>query len=135
MVTDQNSSLQAQWQPSSPEATAASFPKLIEKGEPFAIHFWAEWDRVDRDMDKNIQSIAPRLKGWVTFYAADIDRQENVDWCKSLNIVSIPCLLVFVNGLRTRHIIGLRDEKELMQEILHGMRCDATTKRPWWKLW
>lgn len=135
MGTDQNSSMQAQWQPSYPEATAASFPTLIEKGEPFAIHFWATWDRIDRDMDKAIQSIAPRLKGWVNFYAADIDRSENVDWCRSLNIVSIPCLLVFVNGLRTRHIIGLGDEKRLMQEVLHGLSNVATKKRSWWKLW
>jgi thioredoxin-like negative regulator of GroEL len=135
MDTDQHCSTGTRWQPMSPEVTAASFPKLVEEGEPLAIHFWAEWDRVDRDMDKNIQSIAPRLKGWVIFYAADVDRPENVDWCKSLNIVSIPCLLVFVNGLRTRHIIGLGDEKELTQEILHGLCSVPTTKRPWWKIW
>lgn len=135
MDTDQNRSAGTRWQPVSPEVTAASFPRLVEEGEPLAIHFWAEWNRVDHGMDKNIQSIAPRLKGWVSFYAADIDRPENIDWCKSLNIVSIPCLLVFVNGLRTRHIIGLGDEKELMQEILHGLSNVATKKRPWWKLW
>jgi len=117
----------------SPEVTSASFPSLVEGGVPLAIHFWAEWDRIDRDMDKNIQSIAPRLKGWVNFYAADVDRPENIDWCKSLNIVSIPCLLVFVNGLRTRHIIGLLGEKDLMREILQGLSNVATKKRPWWK--
>jgi thioredoxin-like negative regulator of GroEL len=135
MDTDQYGSTGTRWQPTSPEVTAASFPNLVEEGEPLAIHFWAEWDRIDRDMDKHIQSIAPRLKGWVRFYAADIDRPENVDWCKSLNIVSIPCLLVFVKGQRTRHIIGLGDEKELMQEILHGLSNVATKKRSWWKLW
>ncbi|QDT75970.1 Thioredoxin [Lacipirellula limnantheis] len=119
----------------SPEVTAASFPNLVEGGEPLAIHFWAEWDRVDRDMDKNIQLIAPRLKGWVSFYAADVDRPENIDWCKSLNVVSIPCLIVFVNGLRTRHIIGLGDEKELTQKILHGLCSAPTMQRPWWKFW
>ena len=135
MDADQNRTAGTRWQPVSPEVTAASFPKLVEEGEQLAIHFWAEWDRIDRDMDKNIQSIAPRLKGWVSFYAADIDRPENVDWCKSLNIVSIPCLLVFVKGQRTRHIIGLGNEKRLMQEILQGLSDVATKKRPWWKLW
>ena len=135
MGTDQNRSTGTRCQPASPEVTATSFSKLVEAGEPFAIHFWADWDRLDRDMDNRIPSIAPRLKDWVSIYAADIDRPENVEWCKSLNVVSIPCLLVFMKGQRPRHLVGLGDENELMQEILHGLSDVATKKRPWWKLW
>lgn len=120
------------WSPITPPISKSLFEELAMQENPIAIHFWASWNRVDQEFDETIRSLQSRFDGWITFYSCDIDNPANHDWIKSLNVVSIPSLLVFVNGEKTKHVVGACNEQDLARAVLNGFDYASTTA-PWWK--
>ena len=123
------------WRPKATPLTGDSFQDVLSNEEDIAVHFWAAWNQYESEMDKLIQKLEPRLSGWITFYSCNIDDPLNVELCKELGVVSVPCLLVFRSGKKQAHIIGLRDEMELAAEVLEGLTRNSRTSKAWWKFW
>lgn len=135
MNANENKTDEKIWLPQTPSATAAKFCNLIESGQPLAIHFWAQWDAHDKEVDKTLAAIAPRLAGWVDLYSCDIEDQANHQWCSELDIYAIPCVIVFAGGAARHRIVGMRDEMTMARDILIGLTTDALQEGPWWKFW
>lgn len=123
------------WRPKAVRLTGNSFQEVLSNEGDIAVHFWAAWNQYDREMDELIQKLEPRLCGWIKFYSCDIDDPLNVELCKELGVVSVPCLVVFRSGKKQAHIIGLQDVVELAAAILEGLTQNPRTSKTWWRFW
>ncbi len=123
------------WRPHSEEIHGENCNSIMARHEHVGVQFWADWNRADKPMDDVIQRLKPRLVDWIEFYACDVSDIRNTAWCVELGIVNIPCVVVFRNGTKVRHIMGLRDEKTLASELLLGISSIAQQKRNWWQFW
>lgn len=64
----------------------------------------------------------------------DIDDPACADLAKSVGVVNIPWLSVFVNGQHHGQICGLREPDELAS-ILNALVENSEPKRKWWHVW
>ncbi len=90
-----------------------NFDEFIKEGV-VVVDFYATWcgpckmlapilDKVSADMPQ------------VRFGKVDVD--QAMDLARRFGIRSIPDLLIFKNGVQVDHILGLRDEEEMVEII------------------
>lgn len=101
--------------------TPENFEKYGKHNDKLVVHFWATWNGYDRQMAAVLSNVNDRLHGWIDLRSCDVDAPDNVLWAKSLGIRTVPTVVVFVNGLVRRMLIGMVDEKTLTHEILSAL--------------
>jgi hypothetical protein len=61
------------WRPGAPPVTAGDLAAC----EVLVLHYWAIWDRYDRDMDRLLAPLREEFAGRICFRSCDTDRPEN----------------------------------------------------------
>lgn len=116
------------WQPGSPPIDAATFATLVAT-EPFlVIHFWAEWDGYDLQLDAALKPVMDEFADRVAFRSADVDANELVPVCRACGVVNVPTLACFAHGEKRHILVGVRSTAQLRQ-LLGGLvagRADAS---------
>lgn len=92
-------------------ASKHSFIKEIESTEMFlekmkenknvVIDLFAEWCGPCKRLEKPLEELAKKYKGTIMFYKLNVDRLENDDEMKDINIEmpeTIPTILYYKNG-------------------------------------
>jgi thioredoxin 1 len=82
---------------------------------PFALDFWAPWCGPCRMMEPVLAEIAAESGAKVTFGKLNVD--ENPDTPTRFDILSIPTLLVFVEGAVVKKLVGAMSKKKLADEL------------------
>ena len=95
------------WRPVAPPVTAGDLAAC----EFLVLHYWAIWDRHDREMDRLLAPLREEFAGRICFRSCDTDRSENRPFINDL--ATVPALGLFVRGKRTALIIGRRSSDEL----------------------
>ena len=90
------------------EATVTSSSK------PFVLDFWAPWCGPCRMMEPVLKELAEEYEG-ITVGKLNVD--ENPAVATKHDILSIPTLLVFVNGQVAKKIVGALPKKKLVEEL------------------
>lgn len=104
--------------PSTPAVDSVSIGAVIDTHSVVAIHFWAEWNRVDSMMDRRIQEIQNRrLCDKVHFVSCDIDDPLCLEVCKEYSVANIPFLALVVDRKQRKGIMGLHEADELVVKI------------------
>jgi thioredoxin-like negative regulator of GroEL len=101
------------WKPTTEAVNTDSFQKVTAANQIVVIHFWADWNLIDRKMDSVLANLRPKFAGQIGFYAFDTTPEENWDICRQCNILNLPALVCFINGQLHETLIGLRPEEEL----------------------
>ena len=113
------------WKPSTQEVTLETLPTILTEHDCVVLHFWAEWDLLDRTMDERLGKVIHGCSDRIFFGSFDTDPKDHWATCNELRLKNLPALVAFVNGKHLETTHGLRSEaqpKEKFEEWLVAAR-------------
>jgi len=94
--------------------TDAEFDEVISSSEPVLVDFWAEWCGPCRMIAPILEEIAAEHDK-ITIAKLNID--ENPQAPGRYDVMSIPTMIVFQDGVEKKRIVGARPKAAMMQEL------------------
>jgi thioredoxin 1 len=92
----------------------STFDEAIRADKPILIDFWAEWCGPCRVIAPVLEEIADEHDS-ITIGKLDIDR--NPMPAASHDVMSIPTLILFKEGVEKKRIVGAAPKHRLLQEL------------------
>ena len=90
------------------DETVKTYPLLV-------VDCWAAWCGPCHMIGPVIEELAKEMKGKIVFGKLNVD--ENPQTSMKYNIMSIPTLLVFKNGVLVNRLIGAMPKEMLLQKL------------------
>ena len=92
--------------------TEDTFEKeVIQSDRPVLVDLWAPWCGPCIAMEPAIKELGTEFDGKVDIAKLNVD--ENPDLAQSLDVMSIPTMLVFKDGKQVERIVGLTANDKL----------------------
>ena len=92
-----------------------NFQEALKKYPLLIIDFWAEWCVPCRIISPIMDNLVLELKGKAVIAKLDVD--ENQDISSEYQVESIPAILIFKKGELIHKLIGVKQKKQLLEEI------------------
>ena len=87
---------------------------VIASDKPFCLDFWAVWCGPCRQMEPVLNKLAAEND---TIVVGKLNVDENPTTATKFDILSIPTLLVFVNGQVAKKLVGAMSPQRLADEL------------------
>ncbi len=98
------------------ELTNETFDEEIGASElPLIVDFWAEWCGPCRMVAPVLEQIASENAGKVRLAKLNVDDAPAV--AQRFNIMSIPTLMVFQDGVAKKRIVGAKGKGQLLEDL------------------
>jgi thioredoxin 1 len=95
--------------------TDADFADTIGDSKPTLVDFWAEWCGPCRMIAPVLDEVAADHGDQITIAKLNVD--ENPQSAMSHDVMSIPTLIVFQDGVEKKRIVGARPKDALLADI------------------
>ena len=96
--------------------TEATFDRtVLEARLPVLVDFWAGWCPPCKWLDPVVEELAIERAG--RLLVAKVNADENPGLVRRYGTLSLPSLLVFVDGVERARIIGARPKHRLLTEL------------------
>ena len=96
-------------------ASDADFNDLINGYKPVLVDFWAEWCGPCRMVGPIVEEIAGEYPEKLTVAKLNVD--DNPQTAMEYDVMSIPTMIVYQDGVEKKRIVGARPKAALLQEL------------------
>lgn len=96
------------------ELTEANFDQAIANPQPILIDFWAPWCGPCRALSPILERLAQQHR------VAKVNVQDHPGLATRFGVGAIPTVMVFKEGKVVSTVVGLRDEKTLVEMMQHA---------------
>jgi thioredoxin 1 len=96
--------------------TEATFDRtVLQARRPVVVDVWAEWCPPCRWLSPIVEELAAEQAG--RLLVAKVDADQNPGLVRRYGTLSLPTLLVFVDGVERGRIVGARPKQRLLAEL------------------
>ena len=96
--------------------TDADFEQnVLKSSTPVLVDFWAEWCGPCHMVAPVIEEIASENQGKLEVRKLDVD--SNPETTRRYGVLSIPSMLLFVDGVEKARIVGARGKAQILSEL------------------
>ena len=89
--------------------------EVLNDQEKVLVDFYADWCGPCKMMSPVIDGIAEKLNGSVKVGKINVD--ENQELAIKYQVMSIPTIMIFNNGIPVKTFIGVTDEQEILDAL------------------
>lgn len=93
--------------------------EVKESSKLVLIDFYADWCGPCKMMSPIIDEIANEIDDRVKICKLNVDESQNI--AIEYNVMSIPTLIIFKNGVMINNIVGLRQKQEILNIINNNL--------------
>lgn len=88
---------------------------VLKSSTPVLVDFWAEWCGPCHMVAPVIEEIASENSGKLVVRKLDVD--SNPETTRRYGVLSIPSMLLFVDGVEKARIVGARGKAQILSEL------------------
>ena len=95
--------------------------EILNSDVPVVVDFWANWCMPCRMIAPIIEELSEDYEGSIKFAKVNVD--DNTQLATSLQILSIPVLIIFKNGREIKRIQGANPKPYIKKEIDRALQA------------
>jgi len=92
-----------------------TFSETVQSETPTLVDFWAEWCGPCKMIAPALEEIADEHTGEITIAKLNVD--ENPQSATQHDVMSIPTLILFQDGVEKKRLVGARAKAAILSEI------------------
>jgi thioredoxin 1 len=94
-----------------PELSKSIYDDFINNNSVAVVDFWADWCGPCKMMAPILEDVSFDMSGEASFAAVNVDK--NTELGESMLIMSIPTMIIYVNGKEVDRVIGATSKQSL----------------------
>lgn len=92
--------------------TSNDFDKMLKANKNVLVDFYAEWCIPCKEMEPSLAKLKNQFKGKVAIERINVDEAKSLT--KSINVVGLPVVAIYRDGIEIKRVTGFQSEQDLL---------------------